>query len=396
MYKLEIKFMSIRIAPSILKELRKKLDMDIALVASKLDVEEDVLVSWESEGVEVDIKTARKLSTIYKHPWTIFFLESIPHKKTLPEKFRALFDEGVGRYSDKLYSALHNAERLLLVAEEIDARKPDWDDLRGLANYTDDVASLSSRFREWLGISIEEQKEWRDKKLALSRWISALEGKGILICEVAFPMEDGRAFCLSDNVRVVITLNKEDSSAGKIFSLFHEMHHVLTIGVKYFELLNELVFEGHDKEEVDANAFAGRFLLPTSDLYSFPTYKEAKSRDGFIRKLAKDFSVSEQMVIRRLLDAGYMSRTEFKNRNATLIEEFRLHKEKEADKDFYLPKGYNLWQRNKIKRNSRGFTADVYNAYSRKEITYLEIGRYLDFKLKHIPIVESLLINSNV
>ncbi len=388
--------MAIKARPTILKELRLHLNMSLDIAAKKLKIDVATLKLWEEEGIEIDIKTARKIAKTYGRPWTILFLENIPHKKTLPKKFRRIYEESLqNEESRKLFEALDNAERIVALAADLEGRKPNWEAINELKNSFTDPVNAALEFRKWIGLDVETQKTWKDKKAGFENWRDLLESKGFYIVEYSFDKKkDGRAFCLTDGEYVVITLNKNDSDAGKTFSLFHEIAHVVLKDDGYFEIFDDNVY--NDKttpEEVFANAFAGNFLVPLGELKNFVNFSDKDSRDKYIKKIARDLCVSEEVIIRRLYDNGFMGESEFKNRRKHIMELVAEYEERQKDKKIFIPKGYHLYQRNEISRNSRGFVLDVFDAYRVNKITYYEVSKYLDTNIKHTPIIESLMSN---
>lgn len=370
--------------------------MSLDIAAKKLKIDVATLKLWEEEGIEIDIKTARKIAKTYGRPWTILFLENIPHKKTLPKKFRRIYEESLqNEESRKLFEALDNAERIVALAADLEGRKPNWEAINELKNSFTDPVNAALEFRKWIGLDVETQKTWKDKKAGFENWRDLLESKGFYIVEYSFDKKkDGRAFCLTDGEYVVITLNKNDSDAGKTFSLFHEIAHVVLKDDGYFEIFDDNVY--NDKttpEEVFANAFAGNFLVPLGELKNFVNFSDKDSRDKYIKKIARDLCVSEEVIIRRLYDNGFMGESEFKNRRKHIMELVAEYEERQKDKKIFIPKGYHLYQRNEISRNSRGFVLDVFDAYRVNKITYYEVSKYLDTNIKHTPIIESLMSN---
>ena len=84
---------------------------------------------------------------------------------------------------------------------------------------------------------------------------------GVLIFETgSVSIEEMRALCIFHQEIPIILLNGKDSVNGRIFSLFHELTHLL-IGESAICDDDE-----SNEEEIFCNAVAGEFLVPGDDL----------------------------------------------------------------------------------------------------------------------------------
>ena len=87
--------------------------------------------------------------------------------------------------------------------------------------------ACAEEIRGLLGITSEIQRKWVDEKEALNEWRKAIEKLGILIFQISMPVEESRGFSLADGKVPAIILNPQDSVKGRIFSLLHELGHIL-------------------------------------------------------------------------------------------------------------------------------------------------------------------------
>ncbi|MDR1546736.1 MAG: ImmA/IrrE family metallo-endopeptidase [Deltaproteobacteria bacterium] len=120
-------------------------------------------------------------------------------------------------------------------------------------------------------------------------------------------LEEFRAFTLIDEYAPLIFINAKDSTAGRIFSLIHELVH-LGLGINslfYDDRTSDI--NGYTGTERICNAVAAEILVP---IESFKVMWEKYSKydiSSKITQLAKDFKISEAVIARRAFDLNYIS-----------------------------------------------------------------------------------------
>ena len=120
-------------------------------------------------------------------------------------------------------------------------------------------------------------------------------------------------FSIYDKTFPIIYANNNDSKSRQIFTLFHELCHLLkrsggvdTDNEDYLEYLTE---DNHEIE-VLCNKFASSFLVPHSDFQEQARY--ASVSEASISKLADHYCVSREVILRRFLEQGRVSQDEYK------------------------------------------------------------------------------------
>ena len=84
-----------------------------------------------------------------------------------------------------------------------------------------------ARVREYLGVTLAQQTAWRDADEALKEWRRALHRVGIFVFKDAFREESFSGFSLYDDVFPIIYVNNSVPETRQIFTLFHELGHLL-------------------------------------------------------------------------------------------------------------------------------------------------------------------------
>ena len=106
----------------------------------------------------------------------------------------------------------------------------------------------------------------------------------------------------------MIFINGADSPAARIFTLAHELAHLWlgNNGVSNFELKSD---QAYNEVEIWCNKVAAELLVPKKDLEDKIRIGESYQRS--ISRLSSDFKVSNLVILRRLLDTGFIERIDF-------------------------------------------------------------------------------------
>src|SRR5690606_34617696 len=112
----------------------------------------------------------------------------------------------------------------------------------------------------------ETQNSFGNHENAFKEWRKILERLGVFIFKDAFQSDEFSGFCLYDDKFPVIYVNNSKPFTRQIFTLFHELAHLLfrTGGIDT-NIENYLGYiDGDDKRiEIICNSFAGEFLVPS-------------------------------------------------------------------------------------------------------------------------------------
>ena len=211
---------------------------------------------------------------------------------------------------------MRQARRLQSIASEL-KEDNDGDFLSRIerAEISDDPEALACKIRELLDVSLEEQLSWEKDSDAMDMWKKSIERLDILVFQMSMPLEEARAFSFTDGGLPVIVINTKDALKARIFSLFHELGHILLNegGIcDPSKFGGEESFKRGKSVEAFCNFFAGAVLIPRESLLCHrlvagktSSYKWPERTLGAI---SNDFRVSKEVVLRRLLITGLTSR----------------------------------------------------------------------------------------
>ena len=279
----------------------------------------EAILSWErGEAAPTYVQLEKLAYEVYKRPIAIFFFPEPPDEPDAEESFRTLPELELDKLSaDTLYRVRRARAFQESLRELNDGANPSalriFDDVR--LSPTQAVAEAAVRVRSFLDIDFDEQKSWNDPGTALKRWREALENAGIFVFKDSFREKAVSGFCLLDSEFPVIYVNNSTPHTRQIFTLFHELAHILlsTGGITIIDDSYVSILEGQNKKiEVFCNAFAAEILVPMDD------FTAVSSKMGVVgdslSDLARLYSVSREVILRRFLDLGRVTRAEYRTR----------------------------------------------------------------------------------
>jgi Zn-dependent peptidase ImmA (M78 family)/transcriptional regulator with XRE-family HTH domain len=408
----------VQVEPTVMKWARESAGRTIGDVAKRLAVNEELITGWENGKKNPTITQLRNLAKYFQRSPDVFLLSEPPIEPQIPQDFRNLPNGEKLPFHAETRFALRKARRLQLIAMEL--RGEFHNDLfYKISNVTksDDPELLASRVRSLLGIEFQTQSKWKDDADALKQWIKFVENIGIVVIQIPMPIEDARAFSLARDGYPVIVLNLTDSKNARIFSLFHELGHII--------LNEEGICDPGGNPETSKNAtseefcnhFAGAFLVPKEDLLNHnivlgrnpnDVWSEKSIRslsivlgrnpndvwsEKSIRSLSRNFKVSNEVILRRLLILGYASSEFYGMKRQEWIvrdKERQTEKEKKRDEQEKQGGGRNV-ARECIQRNGEPIVSLILESYYDNKLTKCDIADYLEVNLKHLPKIEKTL-----
>jgi Zn-dependent peptidase ImmA (M78 family)/transcriptional regulator with XRE-family HTH domain len=301
----------IRVNPQVLLWARKEAGFKEEDIAAKLHINADRYRSWEEVGEDIPLGFLKDLANYYKRQLAVFFLPTPPPKLVKPKDFRNLAVSKSGLSPQSLLT-MRRAKKYLDLARGVFGQNY-WDTRY---RWTTEVESLikkekrivSDTVLEWLRgtlrVNIESQQRFRGYDDAFKRWRGCIEKElGVFVFQFPMPEHEIDAFCYAeDHPPYAIIINSATFTPRKIFSLFHELTHIVRheSGICITEIANEKVLG----IELQCNDFAGKFLIPDSYVYPINDIDQLK-------ELARQFKVSREVYLRRNLERGFVTGKEF-------------------------------------------------------------------------------------
>ncbi len=344
----------IHVKPEVLKTLRENAGYDVDELAKKLDVKPEKILKVEQGEDDFTIKQIKNLSKFYKVPLAAFFSEEVPHLPSLPD-YRVNRDK---RIPPTVNMAIRRAKYLSETIKDISGKQtiipqfPKDMTPKELANALRKFLNPSPPERVYPGKILEYYKKLLEEKMNL------------IVIEYPLKAEDVRAFVIKDDLSVIV-LNESDEAPVKLFSLFHELGHLLRGEVGLCSITME---ENMDIERY-CNRFAAEFLMP-EEMFVEMINRYGKSPEQ-LKKLQRIFGVSIHAMMIRLLNLGLISQKEYEN----FKKSFKKPKEKKE--------GGGNWEAVYKKRTGYLVIEEVSKAHKRGDISFYEAMQILDVKTKY-------------
>ena len=141
-----------------------------------------------------------------------------------------------------------------------------------------------------------------------------------------------RGFALSDPLAPLVFVNGKDTKAAQMFTLAHELAHIW-LGISALSNTGVLQQQSDRVEEVWCNAVAAEFLVPLRDLKS--DLRRDELLPAALSRLARTFKVSTLVILRRLVDAEWLTRVQFDTAYAQENERLRKLVKGKGGGNFY-------------------------------------------------------------
>lgn len=307
----------VSVQPKVIRWARQTIGLSIAEVALRLKRPEAEIDAWETGKASPSYPQLEKLAyQIYKRPLAVFFLPEPPEEVPPAREFRTLPQTDMQSLAPDTYLQIRRAHAFQLALKELfDERNPSarcvWRNIS--LSRVPSVIEQAAAIRNYLGISLEEQASWKSDEQALKKWRETIEEVGIFVFKAPFKQKDISGFCLRDQDFPIIYLNNSTTKTRQIFSLFHELAHLL-LSINGLSKLDQSYIERLPNEERQiekfCNAIAAEVLMPTDNFRQqakrFPADVERASEQQF-SDLAAHYGVSREAVLRRFLDEGRVS-----------------------------------------------------------------------------------------
>ena len=378
------------VQPSVIRWARESIGMSIEDVAHKLKKTPEEVTAWESvDGTSPTYSQLENLAyKVFKRPMAVFFLPAPPDEIPPVREFRTLPDADLQTLHADTYLQVRKAHAYQLTLKEIfDSSNPSGKQIWKEAplDMQLSVEAQALNVRKALGISLEDQLALRSDELALKRWREAVEANGIFVFKAPFKQKDISGFCLLDTDLPLIYLNNSTTKTRQIFSLLHELAHLLlnVSGISKFEAsyVSRLPMVERRIEQF-CNKIAAEILIPSADfiqqIAGFPGNAESV-QDHLYANLASRYGVSREAVLRRLLDMGRVSNAFYEQK----AKFWAGQKKAGTGGDWYASQNTYLSER---------FAREVIGRHYRNQISVEQASEFLGIKAKNFSGLEQRIL----
>lgn len=362
------------INPQLLTFSRERIGYAIPDIAQKLQVKEEKWLQWEKGEEKPTTNQLINIARLLDRTPAFFYLNSLPDEEEPLSEFRTINNALLVSGSPKLIGAIREAKRnreslLELYSEQ--RKRPAQ--IPSLDIMGETVQQKAERVRNWMGVSMDTQSTWGSSSAALTSWKNLLEEKDIYIVQFPFvKVDECRGFALSEVEVPIIGINSKDSYNARIFTLIHELAHILyRDSVLINDSLTGYFGRGRTMEQ-KCNRLAAEILVPGDEL------KRECNAENFsvqeVKRLSRKFRVSGYVVLIRLRTTHLISKEEYRS----LESQFSFYDSSGKGSD-----GGNPYY-NQIVRKGRLYLKAAFQSYFDSQINVVELANLTGWKVPNL------------
>ena len=272
---------------------------------------------WVEGSSRPTLKQLEKYANVTHTPIGYFYLDEPPEIEIPIPDFRTIGNLSMKDPSPDLLDTIYLCQQRQEWYREYSLSiGDDRNDLIGSADLSDDVLTACSNIREVFNFNMRDRRQiptWSD---ALRFFVDNVEQRGILVMLNGvvgnnnyrkLDSKEFRGFALSDDIAPLIFVNGADTKAAQIFTLAHELAHILLgesgVSIVGPDTVTDIDIEGW------CNRCAAEILVPIDHIRR--SFKEDIDLDRELDRLAKVYKVSTLVILRRIYDLGHFTRNEF-------------------------------------------------------------------------------------
>jgi len=340
-------------------------------LASEVGVSETTLDKVLGDDGGLTYNQLRKIAG-YFNRGVLFFLESGPiaDAQVYSPQFRTIANQKP-ELAPKLKALIERVEKQREVYLSLREDLGEADQLRFVAPDLPkgDIKLAADITRQWLGLA---------EKNDFVSYREAIEAKQILVFQSngyngpwQIPKESPICgFTLYDAICPVIVVKKMAYGSRQVFTLIHELGHILLHRSSYIDDEADLIsYQGTERE---SNSFAGLVLVPQRFLDNIDDRARpdlVSQYDAWLKQYRDAWGVSGEVILRRLLDTGRLSQREYDVYREWRLKQVRSENTRGSRKYRYRePK--NIF--------GEPFVQTVFDALHARHISLAKASTYLD------------------
>jgi Zn-dependent peptidase ImmA (M78 family) len=373
--------------PSLLVWARSSAGYTIEEAAKRLPVAPDRLAAWEAGAARPTVKQLRRLGIIYGRPLAVFYLPAPPKGPAQPvhdhRRIWGEVPEGISPVLRKELDIAADRRQLALELLSLQAEAPP--NFRLKAELSENPNTVAARFRRTLGITLEQQYGWRELYDGFNAWRDSIEEVGALVLQMTdVKVVEARGFSLAERPLPAVVANIKDRPRARSFTLLHELTHVA------LRESSVCTLDDAARIEVFCNHVAGAVLVPAEALRAQQIVvdhgRDMEWDDREVEALCRRFSVSREVVLRRLLILDRTDQRFYERKREEYQDEYRQIEERRKQEESQprpIPRDLIA-----VARTGQFLSVLVLSSYQRGRITASDVADYFGIRIKHLPAVE--------
>ena len=308
------------------------------------------LRAWEAGEAKPTFKQLEQFAQATHTPVGYFFLPEPPVERVPIPDFRTIGGQRIERPSPDLLDTIYLCQqRQEWYREFTRSQREEPLPFVGSATVRSDIDPTAATIRHALRFDIEERRQTPTWTEALRRFIEQTDALGVLVMVNGvvgnnnyrrLDPNEFRGFALSDGLAPLVFINGADTKAAQMFTLAHELAH-LWLGQSALSDV-ELVSVPTNDVEGWCNRVAAELLVPLTMVRQ--EYRRGEDLRGALDRLARHFKVSTLVILRRIHDAGGITRDQLRAAYDAELERLRTIP-RGGGGDFYLTQGARVGKR---------------------------------------------------
>lgn len=332
------------------------------------------------------ITEAKKLCNLYDIPFSALFLTELPNKNSTTYIDRRTYRDNLGtKVSYELWKEINRLNSCRECAIElIDLEK--YKNILNEFNINDTLDNIERKVREIFKIETPFRNKTAYDNKAFNYFRNKIESKGIMVIQIeGISIKEIRGLSFNFEVLPIISVNKSDSDRAKVFTLFHELAHL----IRRTSNLCLIDFnEREDEEEKICNDLAANILIPETILDSNIQNIDLDDDDE-IERLADKYAVSKFVIIKRLYDLKKINFDLYKIKYDKYLNTFNEIKKiirKKDEKRIVTP------DKKLISSSGKLYPKIILEAYYEGKISFGEVCNTLNINSRFIGNVERMVM----
>ena len=328
-----------------------------------------------------------ELSKKTRIPLGYFFLKTPPKEAIKLVDFRTIDSVELINPSRELVDTISDMERICNWLHDYRV-EAGFDTCKavGYVKGKKDPVEIAKFIRDYLGIT----KDWYTETSGANESFSYIRERinqiGITIMmsgivrnntRRTLNVEEFRAFALIDDMAPLIFINSADSYGGRLFSLFHELAHIILGENDLFNDRQRTIAKVSATETL-CNGIAAEILVPRDDFISEWDNNTIEDVFDKVSNIAKKFHSGPIVIARKALDNGRLSGNVYNEIAKRVIEKFRESREEKES-------GGGNFYNTLSSRVDRILVQSICTGLHEGRITYTEAFRLTNTNMKTFP-----------
>ncbi|MCY3986746.1 MAG: ImmA/IrrE family metallo-endopeptidase [Candidatus Dadabacteria bacterium] len=278
----------------------------------RLKVASGTVERWIDGDCQPNGTQFKRLKLLLKRPASIFFMETPPISPEAEVAMRLAFGATSRSRSPNERLAIRDATRVRKFVGDL------WEELReqykGIpsASTNEDPEEVANTVRsEILGVGIQEQLAWSSPSQAFRKWRALIERMHILVFLYPLGELSARGFSCASDHPPVIGVSTTWHPSIRVYTLFHELGHVLTrTSSSCVEATTGVPTE--DPVERWCERFSASLLMPGQAVRELIERHGSLDAIATATWLANKLCVSRKAALLRLVEIGDATWSDFR------------------------------------------------------------------------------------